>query len=54
MKIILWDFAVNRKSVDIDNLEQFSSKLAKSLILGHFGYKYAKMRIFSKNRTQSL
>ena len=35
----------------------FSSKLAMSLILGHFGYKsakIAKMRIFSKNRALLL
>ena len=37
--------------------EPFLSKLTKSLILGHFGYKsakIAKMRIFSKNRALLL
>ena len=37
--------------------EAFLSKLAKSLILGHFGYKsakIAKMRFFSKNRALLL
>ena len=39
------------------SLEPFLRKLAKSLILGHFGYKsakIAKMRFFFENRAVSL